>query len=116
MVDVLERRSAEAGRDEIALRLDKSAGAAGAGVLAQSPAGPDRARLRHARRTLVTHASRKPRLGQTLVVDLVPTEEALAFRPEPLALDIVFEDEHLLAVNKPAGLSSIRPRATGPAR
>ena len=102
--DVPERRSAEAGRDEIALRLDK--------WLVQLAPEFSRSHLQ----TLiergcvtldgqrVTHASRKPRLGQTLVVDLVPTEEALAFRAEPLDLDIVFEDEHLLAVNKPAGL------------
>lgn len=102
--DVPERRSAEAGRDEIALRLDK--------WLVQLAPEFSRSHLQ----TLiergcvtldgqrVTHASRKPRLGQTLVVDLVPTEEALAFRAEPLDLDIVFEDEHLLVVNKPAGL------------
>ena len=103
-IDTPERRSAEAGRDEIALRLDK--------WLVQLAPEFSRSHLQGLIErgcvTLdgqrVTHASRKPRLGQTLVVDLVPTEEALAFRAEPLDLDIVFEDEHLLAVNKPAGL------------
>ena len=49
-------------------------------------------------------AARKVRVGQRLVVDLVPTAESLAFRPEPIALDIVHEDVHLMVVHKPAGL------------
>lgn len=49
-------------------------------------------------------ASRKMLAGQRLVVELVPTAESRAFRPEPMALPVVFEDEHLLVVDKPAGL------------
>ena len=49
-------------------------------------------------------ASRKLRIGQKIRLALVPTAESLAFRPEPMDLDIVFEDQHLLVVNKPAGL------------
>jgi 23S rRNA pseudouridine1911/1915/1917 synthase len=37
-------------------------------------------------------------------VDLVPTAESLAFRPEPMALNIVYEDADLLVIDKPAGL------------
>jgi 23S rRNA pseudouridine1911/1915/1917 synthase len=48
--------------------------------------------------------SRKVRAGQALVVVLVPPAQSLAFRPEPMALDIVHEDAHILIVNKPAGL------------
>jgi 23S rRNA pseudouridine1911/1915/1917 synthase len=48
--------------------------------------------------------SRKVLAGQQVSVELVPTAESRAFRPEPIALDIVHEDEHLLVVNKPAGL------------
>ena len=33
-----------------------------------------------------------------------PRRESLAFRPEAMALAIVFEDEHLLVLDKPAGL------------
>ena len=51
-----------------------------------------------------TSASRKVRAGQMIAVDLVPTAESRAFRPESIAIDVVFEDEHLLVVNKPAGL------------
>lgn len=49
-------------------------------------------------------ASRKVKAGQSIEVWLTPTAQSHAFRPEPLPLDIVFEDEHLLVVNKPAGL------------
>jgi 23S rRNA pseudouridine1911/1915/1917 synthase len=51
-----------------------------------------------------TVVARKLRAGQRLQLELVPTEESLAFRAQALALDIVFEDEHLLVLNKPAGL------------
>ena len=47
-------------------------------------------------------ASIKPRSGQTVEfeVPLVPSEAS----PEDIPLDIVFEDEHLVVVNKPVGL------------
>ncbi len=49
-------------------------------------------------------ASQKVRAGQRIVVELVGTEESRAFRPEPMALAVVHEDEHLLVIDKPAGL------------
>ncbi len=49
-------------------------------------------------------ASRKLRAGQRVEVELVPTAESLAFRPEPIALSIVHEDDHLLVIDKPVGL------------
>jgi 23S rRNA pseudouridine1911/1915/1917 synthase len=49
-------------------------------------------------------ASRRLRIGQHLAFDLVPTDESLAFRPQALPLDILHEDEHLLVIDKPAGL------------
>ncbi len=51
-----------------------------------------------------TTASRRLRAGQRLRLELVPTEESLAFRPQAMALDVVHEDEHLLVIAKPAGL------------
>ena len=51
-----------------------------------------------------TTAARKLRAGQHLQVALVPTAESLAFRPEPMALAVVYEDAHLLVVDKPVGL------------
>jgi len=49
-------------------------------------------------------ASRRVRAGQRLAVELVPTDESRAFRPQPMALVILHEDEHLLVLDKPAGL------------
>ena len=49
-------------------------------------------------------AAHKLRAGQRIEVELQPTEESKAFRAEPMALDFAYEDEHLLVVNKPAGL------------
>ena len=46
----------------------------------------------------------KLRAGQRVEIALLPTDESRAFRAEAMALDFVFEDEHLLVVNKPAGL------------
>jgi 23S rRNA pseudouridine1911/1915/1917 synthase len=54
--------------------------------------------------TVVRQAARKVQAGQRIEVALVPTQESRAFRAEPMALPIVFEDEHLLVVDKPAGL------------
>lgn len=59
-------------------------------------------------RVLVDGASAKVRqpvpLGATisLVPDLLP--EQLAFTPEPVPLDIVYEDDALVVINKPAGM------------
>jgi 23S rRNA pseudouridine1911/1915/1917 synthase len=49
-------------------------------------------------------ASRRIRAGQRIEVLLMPTAESQAFRPEPMALPIVFEDDALLVLDKPAGL------------
>jgi 23S rRNA pseudouridine1911/1915/1917 synthase len=49
-------------------------------------------------------SSRRLRAGQQLQLELVPTEESQAFRPEPMVLAVLFEDEELLVLNKPAGL------------
>ena len=46
----------------------------------------------------------KVQAGQELVLEIVPTPESRAFRPEPIAFPIVFEDEHLMIVDKPAGM------------
>jgi 23S rRNA pseudouridine1911/1915/1917 synthase len=50
------------------------------------------------------HNARKLRAGQLIDVALVPTAQTLAFRPQPMDLHILFEDEHVLVVDKPAGL------------
>lgn len=48
--------------------------------------------------------SSKLRIGDRVEVDLRPTALAQAFLPEPMALSVVFEDEHLMVIDKPAGL------------
>lgn len=57
----------------------------------------------HVDEAVAQTASRKLRAGQRLRVRLAPTAESQAFRPEPMPLPIVFEDDHLLVVDKPAG-------------
>lgn len=49
-------------------------------------------------------ASAKVALGDRLRVEMRPTQQSQAFRAEQIPLDIVYEDAHLLVVNKPAGL------------
>lgn len=49
-------------------------------------------------------SSRRLKVGQLLQVELRPTAESLAFRPEAMALDIVHEDEALIVLDKPVGL------------
>ncbi len=52
----------------------------------------------------VSQASRRLRAGQQVAVRLVPTEESRAFRPQAMDLVALYEDEHLLVLDKPAGL------------
>ena len=47
------------------------------------------------------------REGDRLSVDLPAAERPTELRPVPMALDVRFEDEHLLVVNKPAPLAAI---------
>ena len=51
-----------------------------------------------------TKASARVKAGDQLVLEMRPTLQSQAFRPEPMAIDVVYEDAHLLVVNKPAGL------------
>lgn len=51
-----------------------------------------------------TRSANKVKAGDEGEIELRPTPQSQAFRPEPMPLDVVFEDEHLLVINKPAGL------------
>ncbi|ASK26582.1 23S rRNA pseudouridine(1911/1915/1917) synthase [Neisseria chenwenguii] len=42
--------------------------------------------------------------GEIIAVSVKPSEENLAFTPEAMDLDIVYEDDTVIVVNKPAGL------------
>lgn len=52
----------------------------------------------------VTKTSTRVKAGDELTIELRPTPQSQAFKPEPMALDIVYEDPYLLVLNKPAGL------------
>lgn len=53
---------------------------------------------------VATKAAKHLRAGDELIISLQPTEQSQAYIPEDVAVDVVFEDAHLLVVNKPAGL------------
>ena len=42
--------------------------------------------------------------GDRGTIELRPTPQSQAFKPEAMPLSVVFEDEHLVVINKPAGL------------
>ena len=50
-----------------------------------------------------TKPGARPRPGQVLEIT-VPPPEPLDLDPEPMALEVVFEDPHLIVINKPPGL------------
>lgn len=52
----------------------------------------------------VTKASQAVKAFDELRIELRPTPQSQAFKPEAMVLDVVFEDEFLLVINKPAGL------------
>ena len=53
---------------------------------------------------VVRTASHRVRAGERVRIELVPTQQSLAFRPEPVPLDVVHEDEHVCVIDKRAGL------------
>jgi 23S rRNA pseudouridine1911/1915/1917 synthase len=48
--------------------------------------------------------AQKVRAGDRLAVELQPTPMSQAFVPQAIPLQVVYEDEHLLIINKPVGL------------
>ena len=53
---------------------------------------------------VVSKASSKVRVGDVGQIALRPTPQSQAFKAETAPLDIVYEDEYLLVINKPAAL------------
>ena len=53
---------------------------------------------------LVVKPSARVNAGERLSIELRPTQQSQAFRPQAMALNVVFEDEHLCVIDKPAGL------------
>ncbi|MGD2176917.1 MAG: RluA family pseudouridine synthase, partial [Anaerolineae bacterium] len=65
-------------------------------------------RLIEAAEVTVNGRPRKPAYrvtpGERVIVTLPPEEPEVAVRPQPIPLDIIHEDKHLILVNKPAGM------------
>ena len=53
---------------------------------------------------ILRKASVRVKAGDVACVELRPTPQSQAFKPEVMRLDIVHEDDHLMVINKPAGL------------
>jgi 23S rRNA pseudouridine1911/1915/1917 synthase len=53
---------------------------------------------------LAKRSSHKVRAADKGTIELKPTPQSQAFRPEAMSLDVLHEDDHLLVVNKPPGL------------
>ena len=51
-----------------------------------------------------TKAATRLRIGDRLSLTLRDTAQSTAFVPQDIAIDVVYEDAHLLIINKPAGL------------
>jgi 23S rRNA pseudouridine1911/1915/1917 synthase len=54
--------------------------------------------------TAATKPSQKVKAGELGEVELRPTPQSQAFQPEDIPLQVLHEDEHLLVIDKPAGL------------
>lgn len=53
---------------------------------------------------VASKSSVRVKAGDLGVIELRPTPQSQAFKPQTIPLEIVYEDEHLLVINKPAGL------------
>ena len=49
-------------------------------------------------------AARRVQAGQRIELELIPTAQTQAFRPQVMELSVVFEDDDVLVLDKPAGL------------
>jgi 23S rRNA pseudouridine1911/1915/1917 synthase len=53
---------------------------------------------------VITKQSHKVKAGDVLQLELRPTPQSQAFKPEAMPLDVVYQDAHLMVIHKPAGL------------
>jgi 23S rRNA pseudouridine1911/1915/1917 synthase len=99
-----ERRQAAVSRELHAQRLDKA-------VVALAPefsrnhlqALIERGHVR-VEGAVITLPSRKVRSGQIIEIELVPTAQSRAFRPEAMPLNVIYEDAHLIVLDKAVGM------------
>jgi 23S rRNA pseudouridine1911/1915/1917 synthase len=54
--------------------------------------------------TVASKSSVRVKAGDAGVIELRPTPQSQAFKPEQMSLNIVYEDEYLMVIDKPAGL------------
>jgi 23S rRNA pseudouridine1911/1915/1917 synthase len=52
----------------------------------------------------LTKTAARVKAGDSISIELRPTPQSQAFKAEAMQLEVVFEDEYLLVINKPAGL------------
>ena len=52
----------------------------------------------------VIKPAQRVKAGDSVCLEMRPTLQSQAFRPESMVIDVVYEDAYLLVVNKPAGL------------
>lgn len=52
----------------------------------------------------IRKSSTRVKAGDVGLIELRPTPQSQAFKPELMELALVYEDEHLMVINKPAGL------------
>ena len=99
-MDVIERDVPE---EAVGERIDRWL----AGVMAPITRNRVKAMIEAGALTLngaaMTDPSRRLRGGEALRLVPPPVEDATP-KPQPIPLDVLFEDEHLIVVNKPAGL------------
>lgn len=53
---------------------------------------------------MLRKASSRVKAGDAIVIELHPTPQSQAFTPQAIPLQIVFQDEHIMVINKPAGM------------
>ncbi len=53
---------------------------------------------------VVRKPSTRVKAADAGTIELRPTPQSQAFKPEAMTLELVYEDEHLMVINKPAGL------------
>ena len=54
--------------------------------------------------TVAVKPSARLKVGDQCRITLRPTLQSQAFKPQAMALEVIFQDSHMLVVNKPAGL------------
>ena len=54
--------------------------------------------------TSITKPAARVKAADSGTIELRPTPQSQAFKPEPMALNVVYQDAHVLVINKPAHL------------